>query len=49
MFIGGAGIEHAKLVDLVGEHFKDVKEGGPVECAKSEYVGGEFRLQEQNR
>ncbi|GMH83749.1 hypothetical protein TrVE_jg3501 [Triparma verrucosa] len=48
MFIGGAGIEHAKLVDLVGEHFKDVKEGGPVECAKSEYVGGEFRLQEQN-
>ena len=29
MFVGAAGIEHAKIVDIVGELFKDVPAGKP--------------------
>ena len=48
MFIGAAGIEHAKVVDMVGRMFEDVPAGGPVDSGPSAYEGGEFRLLEQN-
>jgi len=48
MVVGGAGIEHARLVDMVGRMLEEVPRGAPPTCEQSVYTGGEFRMMEPN-
>ncbi|GMI03972.1 hypothetical protein TrRE_jg11602 [Triparma retinervis] len=48
MVVGGAGIEHARLVDMVGRMLEEVPNGEVPTCGESVYTGGEFRMVEPN-